>query len=147
MTRIRLMLPLVEVVGDGALLRLLASKLVDRMAGVIEELDEEADAEFAPLEWIGWFNNRRLLGADACAPRAELEAACDQQLRIGYSSLTQTSESPEFPGAVHRGLYTDVVASTHAPDRTLRLGRRSACSRGSGRLVLHEFVPCRRERS
>ena len=50
------------------------------------------DLEFATLEWVDWFNNRRLFGAIGYVPPAEFEAN-------SYSSLvpaagTQQTESP-----------------------------------------------------
>jgi len=32
--------------------------------------------EFATLEWVDWFNNRRLFGALGYVPPAEYEASC-----------------------------------------------------------------------
>jgi transposase InsO family protein len=37
------------------------------------------DVEFATLEWVDWFNNRRLLGPIGYVPPAEFEAMYDQQ--------------------------------------------------------------------
>jgi hypothetical protein len=51
------------------------------------------DLEFTTLEWVYWFNNRRMFGAIGCVPPAEHEAS-------GYSSQvparagTQQTESP-----------------------------------------------------
>ena len=37
------------------------------------------DVEFATLEWVDWFNNRRLLEPIGYIPPAEFEAVYDQQ--------------------------------------------------------------------
>jgi putative transposase len=61
-----------------------------RRKGPWRELD---DLEFATLEWVDWFNNRRLFGAIGYVPPAEYETS-------GYSSQvpalvgTQQTESP-----------------------------------------------------
>ncbi len=61
-----------------------------RRRGPWRELD---DLEFATLEWVDWFNNRRLFGAIGYVPPAEYETS-------GYSSQvpalagTQQTESP-----------------------------------------------------
>ena len=51
------------------------------------------DLEFATLEWVDWFNNRRLHGAIGYVPPAEYEASCYSS-RIPYMVKTQLSESP-----------------------------------------------------
>ena len=38
------------------------------------------DVEFATLEWVDWFNHRRLLGSNGDVPPAEFEAAYHQQI-------------------------------------------------------------------
>jgi putative transposase len=38
--------------------------------------------EFATLEWVDWFNNRRLLGPSGHIPPAEAEAAYYAQLEL-----------------------------------------------------------------
>ena len=38
--------------------------------------------EFATLEWVDWFNNRRLLGPIGNRPPAEAEAAYYDQLEM-----------------------------------------------------------------
>jgi transposase InsO family protein len=35
--------------------------------------------EFATLDWVDWFNHRRLLGSNGDVPPAELEATYHQQ--------------------------------------------------------------------
>ena len=37
------------------------------------------EVEFATLEWVDWFNNRRLLGPIGYMPPTEFEAMYDQQ--------------------------------------------------------------------
>ena len=49
---------------------------VIRRNGPWRKLDE---VEFATLEWIDWFNNRRLFGPIGNGPPAEFEAMCDRQ--------------------------------------------------------------------
>ena len=39
------------------------------------------EVEFATLEWVDWFNNRRLLEPIGYVPPAEFEAMYDQQRR------------------------------------------------------------------
>ncbi len=51
------------------------------------------DLEFATLEWVDWFNNRRLHGAIGYVPPAEYEANCYSS-RIPESAGTQLNESP-----------------------------------------------------
>jgi transposase InsO family protein len=49
--------------------------------------------ELATLEWVDWFNHRRLLEPIGNMPPAEAEA-----YRVGPSGMTHTKEPPEFPG-------------------------------------------------
>jgi transposase InsO family protein len=49
---------------------------VIRRNGPWRNLDE---VEFATLEWIDWFNNRRLFGPIGNRPPAEFEAMYDRQ--------------------------------------------------------------------
>jgi putative transposase len=51
------------------------------------------DLEFATLEWVDWFNNRRLHGAIGYVPPAEYEASCYSS-RIPDLAGTQLNESP-----------------------------------------------------
>jgi putative transposase len=51
------------------------------------------DLEFATLEWVDWFNNRRLHGAIGYVPPAEYEANCYSS-RIPDMAGTQPNESP-----------------------------------------------------
>ena len=39
------------------------------------------DVEFATLEWVDWFNNRRLLGSNGDVPPAEMEETYYQQIQ------------------------------------------------------------------
>jgi putative transposase len=55
--------------------------------------------EYATLEWVDWFNHRRLLEPIGNVPPAELEQAYYRQLEgSSHGGLTQTNESPENPG-------------------------------------------------
>ena len=40
--------------------------------------------EYATLEWVDWFNNRRLLGAIGNIPPAEYEMMYDLQLEESF---------------------------------------------------------------
>jgi putative transposase len=51
------------------------------------------DLEFATLEWVDWFNNRRLHGAIGDIPPAEYETNCYSS-RIPKSAETQLNEFP-----------------------------------------------------
>ena len=55
--------------------------------------------ELATLEWVSWFNHRRLLSSIGYVPPAEAEAAYCRQLNPnGHPGLTQTNGPPRFPG-------------------------------------------------
>ena len=55
--------------------------------------------EFATLEWVDWFNNRRLLEPIGNIPPAEAEAAYYAQLELPVSPRkTQTKQPPGNPG-------------------------------------------------
>ena len=69
---------------------------VIRRCGPWRNLEE---VEFATLEWVDWFNNRRLFGPLGNIPPAEFEALYDGTSReSGYGGQTQLNESPENPG-------------------------------------------------
>ena len=54
--------------------------------------------EFATLEWVDWFNNRRLLEPIGNIPPAEAEAAYYAQLEMtAYRRVTQTKQPPGNP--------------------------------------------------
>ena len=58
--------------------------------------------EYATLEWVDWFNNRRLLEPIGNVPPVELETSYYRQ-RV--NCRWQPDSNPEFsedPGAVHR---------------------------------------------
>ena len=60
------------------------------------------DLEFATLEWVDWFNNRRLFEAHGHIPPAEYEAELlplSRKLRPGQQDSNQTACMK--PGAVH----------------------------------------------
>jgi transposase InsO family protein len=56
------------------------------------------EVEYATLEWVDWFNNRRLLESISNIPPAEHEAMYYQSIgQTADGSLTQTRSSPEKP--------------------------------------------------
>jgi transposase InsO family protein len=57
---------------------------------VCRSVEESEAVEFATLEWVDWFNNRRLLEPFGYVPPAEFEAACydkqmDPDVAIGFN--------------------------------------------------------------
>ncbi len=46
------------------------------------------EVEFATLEWVDWFNNRRLFGPIGNIPPAEFEAMYDQQQGASATGAT-----------------------------------------------------------
>ena len=54
--------------------------------------------EFATLEWVDWFNNRRLLEPIGNIPPAEAEERYYAMLDDQHGSVTQTKWPPENPG-------------------------------------------------
>lgn len=52
------------------------------------------DVEFATLEWVDWFNHRRLLAPIGMIPPAEAEALYYSQNVSAEEAVTQTTESP-----------------------------------------------------
>ena len=61
-----------------------------RRKGPWQSLD---DLEFATLEWVDWFNNRRLFGAIGYVPPVEYEADCYSS-QIPVMAGTQQTKSP-----------------------------------------------------
>ena len=58
--------------------------------------------EFATLEWVDWFNNRRLLEPIGNIPPAEAEAAFYAQLEMTRIAASDSIKTPSGkPGAVH----------------------------------------------
>ena len=51
------------------------------------------DLEFATLEWVDWFNNRRLFSAIGYVPPVEYEANCYSS-PVPVLAGTQQTESP-----------------------------------------------------
>ena len=51
------------------------------------------DLEFATLEWVDWFNHRRLFSAIGYVPPAEYEAGCYSS-HVPALAGTQQTESP-----------------------------------------------------
>ena len=59
--------------------------------------------EFATLEWVDWFNNRRLLEPIGNIPPAEAEAAYYAQLAMTRSAAQDSNKTASGkPGAVQR---------------------------------------------
>jgi hypothetical protein len=53
--------------------------------------------ELATLEWVDWFNNRRLLEPIGNIPPAEAEARCAIR-GTRHGGMTQTKWPPAIPG-------------------------------------------------
>jgi hypothetical protein len=54
------------------------------------------NVEYATLEWVDWFNHRRLLEPIGNIPPAELQTGVLSPTgRVSHGGLTQTTESPE----------------------------------------------------
>ncbi len=62
----------------------------DHTGGPWRSLD---DPELATLEWVDWFNHRRLFGALGHVPPAEHEAGCYSS-HVPAKAGTQQTESP-----------------------------------------------------
>ena len=56
--------------------------------------------EFATLEWVDWFNNRRLLEPIGNIPPAEAEKPPTTRIleKLSYGSVTQNKQPPANPG-------------------------------------------------
>jgi transposase InsO family protein len=62
------------------------------------------EVEFATLEWVDWFNNRRLVGPIGSIPPGGVRGAVRcRKRRSGYGGRTQLIESPKNPGRFKRG--------------------------------------------
>ena len=61
------------------------------------------DVEYATLEWVDWFNHRRLLEPIGHVPPSEFEAA-NWGRRLNGNRSTQRIHPPVNPGAVHPGV-------------------------------------------
>jgi hypothetical protein len=55
------------------------------------------DVEYATLEWVDWFNHRRLLEPIGHIPPAEFETA-HYQRKMPHHSWTQATKPPVNPG-------------------------------------------------
>ena len=65
-------------------------------AGPWKNIDE---VELATLEWVDWFNNRRILEPIGNIPPAELRTdVLSATGSVMRSSMTHTKQSPIFPG-------------------------------------------------
>ena len=79
------------------------------------------DVEFATLEWVDWFNNRRLLEPIGNIPPAEAEARYYAQIaRSRHGGLTQTKSPPGNPGRFN--VEHDAVL-VHRPPQPVLLAR------------------------
>ena len=67
--------------------------------------------EIATLEWVDWFNQRRLLEPIGNVPPAEKEFGYYQNLESSHGGLTQTTETPGFPGRFTSRRTLDVTLS------------------------------------
>jgi len=56
---------------------------------------------FATLEWVDWFNNRRLLEPIGTSRRPKPKHATMPCRKNRHGSVTQTKQPPAIPGAVH----------------------------------------------
>jgi transposase InsO family protein len=89
---------------------------VIRPNGPWQGIDE---VEFATLEWVDWFNNRRLLEPIGYVPPAEFEAMYDQQKGAqATGGCAQLTEPPENPGRFRR-----LFRAPTAPDLRALWGR------------------------
>ena len=58
-----------------------------------------AAVEMATLEWVNWYNHRRLLEPIGDIPPAEAEAQLlSSTFRVTHGGVTHTTEPPRFPG-------------------------------------------------
>ena len=73
-----------------------------RHAGPWQGLD---DVEYATLEYVDWFNHRRLHGALGMIPPAEFEAAFVQQPATPLLASSQEDESLRNSGRFKRMIY------------------------------------------
>ena len=71
------------------------------------------DVEFATLEWVDWFNHRRLLEPIGNIPPAEFEEEYYRQATSRRGS-TQTTESPLNPGRFKNGASAVIARSAPA---------------------------------
>ena len=72
------------------------------------------DVEFATLEWVDWFNNRRLLEPLGYVPPAEYEAAYYRSQKPQPARLDSRNRVSGKPGAVHlRGRFPPSSARRH----------------------------------
>jgi hypothetical protein len=63
-----------------------------------------ASVEYATLEWVDWYNNRRLLQPIGDVPSAEKELEyLSPSDGVGPRRLTQTNRSPGNPGGFNMG--------------------------------------------
>ena len=78
--------------------------------------------EFATIEWVEWFNHRRILAPIGDRPPAEAEAAYHRQTE--HTAVTHTKQSPELPAR-----FTRSVGSTRKQQLfATRRRRRNCCS-------------------
>ncbi len=65
------------------------------------------DVEYATLEWVDWFNHRRLLEPIGYVPPAEFEAAFHTTGGPQLPCSTQATEPPMNPGRFRKPVYFD----------------------------------------
>ena len=80
--------------------------------------------EYATLEWVDWFNHRRLLEPIGHVPPAEFEAAFQREEDPSYPARTQAPEPPMNPGRF----------------TSRKLAEQDSCGAGHGGGVLREGV-------
>jgi hypothetical protein len=104
---------------------------VIRHGGPWRRLD---DVEYAALEWVAWFNTRRLLEPLGCLPPAEYEMQFERLAAAPRLLEHSTAESPDNPGRFSRGRPTS--APRH---KTISCTKRSARRRGSCHVRVQEI--------
>lgn len=80
---------------------------VIRRGGPWRNLEE---IEFATLEWVDWFNHRRLLGSIGNLPPAEFEALYDANREAPATEADSTNRVSGELGAVQRAAGRQPVA-------------------------------------
>jgi hypothetical protein len=92
--------------------------------------------EYATLEWVDWFNNRRLLEPIGHVPPAEFE---EEYYRQQAGQLWRPDSNPEFSGEPGAGQKVRKQNLNHGSrGRVLRIGSvTSRCERLSGRSPKH----------
>jgi putative transposase len=76
-----------------------------------------SDLELATLEWVDWFNNRRLFSATGYVPPVEYEADCYSS-HVSALAGTQQAESPRNPGRFSATGNHGIADTAHSLRRT-----------------------------